>query len=258
MKFLFPLLVSGCALGCASQGEPQSPSSLKCPPGQIAKEGFCVTDGLVPTPQTQEKPTPEEQEEEATTAEGTEQMNEPGVEAAPEVDCQEPTDGELPLECQPPVDSAEAKVLEPAEATPVDLSMAAQAGPLIQYLAASHLPGGSRPYGSPFAAQFAEGQVFDQEIQLNPGHCYTVVAAGLPPVVELELVLEALPLATTTNESSETTAAAPPFAQDTLRGAQAILGGRSSCLKVSLAGAYRLRVEVSQGQGVVAGQVFIQ
>lgn len=129
--------------------------------------------------------------------------------------------------------------------------MAAQAGPLITYLAGSHLPAGARPFGAPFAAQFAEGQVFEQQLKLNVGKCYTVVAAGLPPMneVTLELYDQAMTLA------PPLPAPPKPLYVDDATGPQAVLGSRSSCIKPPAADLW-LVVRATKGQGVVAGQVF--
>jgi hypothetical protein len=123
--------------------------------------------------------------------------------------------------------------------------MAAQAGPLVQYLAAAHLPPGAAPFGAPFAAQFAEGQVFEQTVQLAAGRCYTVVASGLPPIAELDLALRAL----------DAPAGGAALATDTTTGPQAVLGARDACVR-SDGTAVTLVLKVTRGQGVAAGQVF--
>lgn len=128
------------------------------------------------------------------------------------------------------------------QATPVDVSMAAQAGPLITYLARSHLPAGAKPLGAPFAAQFAEGQIFEQKVQLTVGKCYTVVAAGIHPVRNVDIAF----FADGVDE---------PLVEDDAVGPQAVLGSRSRCF-VPQRGDLRLVVTVEKGQGVVAGQVF--
>jgi hypothetical protein len=121
--------------------------------------------------------------------------------------------------------------------------MAAQAAPLVQYLAASHLPSGARAFGAPFAGQFAEGQILQRKVQLTAGKCYTVVAAGLPPIgeVDIELVAE-----------GEKEAAA----KDATNGIQAVLGSRSKCFTPPQTGPYKLILRVTRGQGVAAAQAF--
>jgi hypothetical protein len=120
--------------------------------------------------------------------------------------------------------------------------MAAQAGPVITYLAGSHLPAGAQPLGAPFAAQFAEGQRFEQKVQLTTGRCYTIVAAGIPPVRDVNIELLA--------DGQE-----EPAAKDDAVGPQAVLGSRNQCFKAERA-EMTLVITVVKGQGVVAGQVF--
>lgn len=132
-----------------------------------------------------------------------------------------------------------------AEATPIDVTMAAQAGPLVTYLASAHLPAGAKPFGAPFAAQFAEGQRLSLVVQLEAGRCYTVVAAGLPPIRELDVELRA--------DGSEPPA--PPLAKDAGSGPQAILGSRDQCYRAP-GGPVKLVMTVTKGEGVAAGQLF--
>ena len=128
-------------------------------------------------------------------------------------------------------------------ATPVDYAMAAQAAPVMHYLASSHLPSGARPLGAPFAGQFTAGQVLEQKVQLTLGKCYTVVGMGLPPITELDLFF--------LEEDGE-----EPIIRDDTNGAQAVLGSRSACFKPAKTGSVTLRLQVVQGQGVAAAQVF--
>lgn len=121
--------------------------------------------------------------------------------------------------------------------------MAAQAGPVMHYLASSHLPSGARPLGAPFAGQFAEGQVLSQKVQLSAGKCYTVVALGLPPVTELDVELTA--------EGSQ-----QALAQDEGAGPQAVLGSRDDCFAPKVGGPAVLTLRVTQGRGLAAAQMY--
>jgi hypothetical protein len=158
----------------------------------------------------------------------------------------EPTE-ETPAEPETPTDPeptpTEVPATQRAAASPVDITMAAQAGPIIQYLASSHLPSGAKQMGAPFAGQFAEGQELVQKVQLTVGKCYTVVAAGLPPVAEvnLELFVE--------GEKE-------PLVVDETKGVQAVIGSRSDCIKPATTGPHKLVIWVEKGQGVAAAQVF--
>jgi len=220
-------------LGCGKSATPPAaaPPAGECPEGQTFDGQFCQVTGTPPPEAAPREAPPAE----ATPATATETPA-PSAEPAPPP--------EAPATAESPATSP------PSLATPVDVSMAAQAGPLITYLAGSHLPSGARPFGAPFAAQFAEGQVFEQQLKLTVGKCYTVVAAGLPPMSEV--ALELYDRATTTG----VVAPAPtPLARDDSTGPQAVLGSRAACVKPTAADLW-LVVRASKGQGVIAGQVF--
>lgn len=225
-------LLSACGGG---SGGANSASDVKCPEGQTYDGEFCQVDQSVATA---EKPVPPEEPESASgepaepTPETAEGAGEPGS-SKPDSSNPEP---------QPSAEEP-APAVERSRATPVDVTMAAQAAPLIQYMAASHLPAGSRPLGAPFAGQFAEGQILERKVQLTQGKCYTVMAAGLPPVVEvnLELYEEGAPTALT---------------KDATPGLQAVLGSREQCFSPQKTGTYQLVLFVERGQGVAAAQVF--
>jgi len=106
---------------------------------------------------------------------------------------------------------------------------------------------GSKPVGSAIAGQFQPGQSLTQQIQMQPGKCYTIVAAGVPPVTEVNIQLtSALPgLALTAAADSDT-------------GATAVIGKKPNCFKWALpaAGPMNLIVSVAAGNGMAAAQVF--
>jgi len=227
-------LLSGCskpapAKAAASAGEGE------CPPGQTFDGQFCQVTGAPPP----EVPPAEQPAAEAKA--------EPSAEAAPAEPAPADPAGTAAATATPAPGAAASA---PSLATPVDVSMAAQAGPLITYLAGSHLPAGARPFGAPFAAQFAEGQVFEQQLKLTLGKCYTVVAAGLPPMSEVALELY--------DRSATIGVVGPaptPLVRDDATGPQAVLGSRSACIKAERADLWLL-IRAQKGQGVVAGQVF--
>lgn len=136
-------------------------------------------------------------------------------------------------------------------AVPVDISMASAAGPLIQYIAATHVPAGARPYGAPFAGQFTEGQALQQRVQLTVGNCYTVLAAAPAPVREVRIGFFAV------DPKDPTRYLEPALVQDTDTGPQAVLGRKEQCFRP--AAEQRdlwLVLFVDKGQGVAAAQVF--
>ena len=216
---------------CSSGGAPaQGASDVTCPPGQSFDGQYCQVDQNVATQEAEVSAAAVAEEDESSTDESDEPSEE------------ESTDEEAAAVDEPEEVPA-APALAPAQATPVDVTMAAQAAPIIQYLASSHLPSGARQYHAPFAAQFAEGQVFEQKIQLTAGKCYTAVAVALPPVTELNIELFA--------EGQE-----EPLAKDSTTGAQAVLGSRDACFRPPATGSYKLVLTVAGGQGVAAAQVF--
>lgn len=226
----FPLLL---ACGGAAGGA-ESASDVKCPEGQTFDGEFCQVDQSVATAEQ-----PAEPEGSETQPDNHDQPNKVGDTAASgEVTSAESESPESEGAVEQPI-----PVAERSHATPVDVTMAAQAGPLIQYMAASHLPAGARQMGSPFAGQFAEGQILERKVQLTQGKCYTMMAAGLPPVAEVDLELY---------EEGATEAAA----KDSSTGLQAVLGSREQCFSPAKTGTFQLVLSVSRGQGVAAAQVF--
>ena len=122
--------------------------------------------------------------------------------------------------------------------------MAAAVQPALVQLGKTQAPAGSKPFGNLIVANFAQGQTFEQSIQLQANKCYTVVAAGLPGVSEVNIKLMT-PLIPTT------------LAQDNSTGPQATLGGNPNCWKNGpLPAPMRVVLEVPAGQGIVAAQIY--
>lgn len=221
-----PLLI---ACGGASRGA-ESGSDVKCPEGQTYDGEFCQVEQSVATAEQAVPP-----EESEPTPDGS---KEPPPAEQSEIVPEEAPGGEESESAEPPAPKNERE-----HATPVDVTMAAQAAPLIQYMAASHLPAGARQMGAPFAGQFAEGQILERKVQLTQGKCYTVMAAGLPPIVEVNLELYE-------------EGAAEAAVKDSTLGLQAVLGSREQCFSPQKSGPYQLVLSVERGQGVAAAQVF--
>lgn len=234
--FFWIALGSGLA-GCSKAAkEPVAPAPAEeCPPGQTFDGQFCQVTGAPPPEAPPAAPPAEPAATPAGSAAGA------ATAAPPLPEATGPTT---------PAEGAPSPEAPPSLATPVDVSMAAQAGPLITYLAGSHLPAGARPFGAPFAAQFAEGQIFEQQLKLSVGKCYTVVAAGLPPMTEVALELYDHAIA-----GGTPTAGSKPLLVDDATGPQAVIGSRAACFKPAASDLW-LVVRAAKGQGVVAGQVF--
>ena len=98
-------------------------------------------------------------------------------------------------------------------------------------------------------ANFQQGQSIENQLQLQPGKCYTVVAAGLPPVTEVNVKFLAISLIPNTGMV---------MAQDNETGVQAVLGEKPNCYKnpAPMAIPVRVVLEVAGGQGLAAAQVY--
>ena len=134
-------------------------------------------------------------------------------------------------------------------ATPVDAAMAAAATPLLQPLANEHIVSGAQPVGSAIAGQFQQGQSLEHQIQMQPGKCYTIVAAGAPPVADITLQL--VPVTPIPGMQ-------PVLAQDQDQGPTAVIGKKPNCFKWAFPApaVMKLIMTVSSGQGVAAAQVY--
>ncbi len=251
-------LIAVNAVACSATPEPKNIADFQCPTGQVRKDEFCVAEKpqepekvvpLVESPLAEEQQSTKEpladKEELAESEAGSELMTEEACSA--ELMSQDP----LPAACVVP--SVEDEIVsEPLSlASPVDISMAAQAGPIVHHLAAAYLPGGARSLGVPFAAQFVAGQALVQEVQLEKDRCYTVVAVGLPPIKELNLALYQGDEVLSSELSEE-----GRLASDDSAGSQAVLGARATCFSPNVTAVYQLGLQVESGQGVAAGQVF--
>jgi hypothetical protein len=124
--------------------------------------------------------------------------------------------------------------------------MAAPAQMVMDQLAKTDAPG-AKPLGSPMVGMFQAGQQLESTITMQPGKCYTVIAAAVPGgIAELNVQLAA---------------AIPPFpviAQDQTTGPQAVVGKTPNCYKWALpfAGQTKVITTAAAGQGVAAVQVY--
>jgi hypothetical protein len=121
--------------------------------------------------------------------------------------------------------------------------------PILAQLASTKAPAGSKPVGSVMAANFQQGQALEAQVQMEPGKCYTVVGAGVPPVAELDIKLVAVtPLA----------GMAPILAVDNTTGMQSVLGEKPNCFKWAwpIAAPVKVVVSVTSGSGLAAAQLF--
>ncbi|MBK9265163.1 MAG: hypothetical protein IPM54_35955 [Polyangiaceae bacterium] len=134
-------------------------------------------------------------------------------------------------------------------ATPIAVPAAAALQPLLTQLAAGEVQG-MQPDGAPFAGNFQEGQVLEQQFTIQAGKCYSVVGASMGvQELDVQLVFHPAPL--------------PPqvLAQDNTQGGTAVLGGKSSgCFKNALpvGGPGKIIMKATRGAGLAMAQIYIK
>lgn len=206
----------------ANTGQPPPP---QCPPGQFFNGQYCQM--------------------------GVAGQQGPGQQQPPPPQQQQPPPQQQPQQQQPPGPIATAQ--QGPAAQPADAASAQAATQLLGPLAKQHAPAGAKPVGPAIAGQFQQGQALEGQIQMQPGKCYTVVAAGVPGTVQnvdLQLVpsmaLPGLPQMV--------------MAQDQTAGPTAVIGNKPDCYKwpLQLAAPIKLILTVSQGQGPAAAQVYVK
>ncbi|WP_437314811.1 hypothetical protein [Sorangium sp. So ce385] len=134
-------------------------------------------------------------------------------------------------------------------ASPVDPNFASAATIPLNNLAATEAPGMTKE-GGPIAGQFSAGQTLEQQIQLMPGKCYTILGVGAG-ITELDISLVAL---------TPIPMGSSVLAQDNLTGANAALGGRGNCYRWSLPVGINAKyiVKATAGSGVAAAQLYVK
>jgi hypothetical protein len=159
----------------------------------------------------------------------------PGVASAPTSVPAHPT-------VPPPPAGPTAQRLDAAAATAV--------APILASLTKDNVQAGAKPVGDAVVGNFAQGQTLEFPIQLQPNKCYTVVAAGLPPVAEVNVQLEL---------TTVVPGMAPVLAVDQDRGAVAVLGKKSACYRWMfgvIPAPGKVVLQVPAGSGLVAAQAY--
>ncbi len=211
--FVFVGAAAGALLGaCGGKNNNANnpPPTAQCPPGQTFNGQSCVPQAAPPPTGT------------ATAA---------------------PTGSAPP----PPVPT----VLPGPSATPLDAAAAAAAVQLLDPLAKQHAPAGAKKSnGGALAGNFTQGQSLELTLQMQPGVCYTVVAAALPTVQNLDIQMAPVSPLPGVNP--------PVAAQDQTTGPTAVVGAKPSCFKwaAPIAAPMRIILSVSAGQGIAAAQVY--
>jgi hypothetical protein len=120
-----------------------------------------------------------------------------------------------------------------------------RAMPALDQLAARHMIN-MLPEGEPFAAQFNEGQIFEQEVEIEPGRCYGLVAVAMG-IKELDLVF---------------VLGEPPvdhvLGRDALKGWQAVVGPSGKCIQNTLPTPEKAKVQIKAvtGAGTAVAQLY--
>jgi len=132
---------------------------------------------------------------------------------------------------------------------PTDPAVAAALTPMLTQLAASQTVAGSKPLGTAMVGNVGGAQTLEQQIMLQPNKCYSVVAAGMPPISELNVQLLAVTIIP---------GMAPVLAVDQDTGPSATLGKKPNCYKwaMPLATPVKVVITAAAGQGVAGAQVF--
>ena len=132
-------------------------------------------------------------------------------------------------------------------ASSIDPNLASAATVPLQAFAVNEAPG-MKAEGGPFAGQFQAGQILEQQFQILPGKCYTVLAVGAG-VSEVDLQLVAL---------TPVPGMSPVLAQDSGTGTKASLGGRGNCYRWTLPVGINAKVVVkaTAGSGIIASQLY--
>lgn len=131
----------------------------------------------------------------------------------------------------------------------INPTMAGMLTPLLTQIAAGDVQG-MQPDGQSFAAQFQEGQTYEQAFTLNAGKCYSVVAVGAG-IQELDVMIAIQPIPQMP---------AQILAQDNQSGANATLGGKGSCFKnpLPMGGAAKVIVKATKGAGMALAQIYVK
>lgn len=132
----------------------------------------------------------------------------------------------------------------------LDATAGAAVQPLLNELAKKETQPGSKPIGETLVGNFQQGQSLEIPIQLTPNKCYTVVAAALPPVTEVNLQLQLV---------TPIPGAAPVLAIDQDSGPNAVLGKKTTCYRWMLGvipAPAKVVVQVAGGSGLVVAQAY--
>jgi hypothetical protein len=136
-----------------------------------------------------------------------------------------------------------------SSATPIAPAAVAAATPVLTAMAAQEVSG-MQPDGGAFAGQFQEGQTLEQQFNIQPGKCYSVVGVGIG-IQELDISIAAQPVPNLPPT---------PLAQDQGSGPNATLGGKGNCFKnpLPIGGPAKVIVKATKGSGMAVAQIYVK
>jgi len=153
-----------------------------------------------------------------------------------------------------PAPTSTAPAFPPPQAGPtavrLDANASAAVTPILAGLVKDNVQSGAKPVGDAVVGNFGANQTLEFAVQLQPNKCYTVIAAGLPPVSEVGLQLQL---------TTVLPGMAPVLAVDSDRGPTAVIGKKSQCYKWTVGvipAPGKVVVQVPGGTGLVAAQVY--
>ena len=154
-----------------------------------------------------------------------------------------------PAPAQPGIPAMPGAAPTGAPAQPIDPAFAGVATVPLMAFATTEAPGMSRE-GNIGAANFQEGQISEQNLTLQPGKCYAVLAVGAG-VQEVDIALVGV---------SPIPGVQGVLARDGGSGAQSSLGGKGNCYRlpafVPMPVTAKVVIKATRGAGLVASALF--
>jgi hypothetical protein len=139
-------------------------------------------------------------------------------------------------------------------ATAIDPNLAVAASAPLATMGATEAPGAAKE-GGMIAGNFQQGQTMEQAFTLQPGKCYTVVAASAGiQQVDVEL-LAVTPVPGMNPSMGKATGTAG------MAGSQAVLGSKANCIKLALSPfpvQAKFVVTATRGAGMAAAQLYVK
>jgi hypothetical protein len=149
----------------------------------------------------------------------------------------------------------------PVPAGPCDQAQLLATTTSMQARAAAEAPG-MKPEGAPVCGVAGEGQtVVGPLFVLEPGYCYTFLGQSLPPVAQMEMVLQAdlsgaagsfLP----PSMSGMAQMAQAPLLVSTVPGERVNMAEKQNCYQAMVPGTVKLILKARAGGGPLAAQVY--